>query len=223
MSVSSSGSGDNGGLLERSEPLNELRQRLGRAAAGQGRLVLLAGEAGVGKTALLRHLVSAHASTARVLWGACDPLFTPRPLGPFLDIAEQVTGEFAELVRRGMKPHEALAAFLRQLGLSRPTLVVLEDVHWADEASLDLLGMIGRRIGQAAALVVASYRDDQLGQAGALQTVLGELATAPAVLRLGLEPQDREHHVSAVLRKLGVRSRLEAGAAAARLGLTPRT
>jgi predicted ATPase len=186
--VSTFGWGDNGELLERAAPLSALRQGLDEACAGRGRLLLLAGEAGAGKTALLRRFADDVAGSARVLWGACDPLFTPRPLGPFLDIAGQVTGEFGGLVREGVQPHETLAALLRELDRGRPSLVVLEDVHWADEASLDLLGMIGRRIGQAAALVVASYRDDELGQAGALRTVLGELATAPAVSRLGLEP-----------------------------------
>ena len=186
MTVPTFGGENDGELLERAAPLGALHGALGEARAGRGRLLLLAGEAGAGKTALLRRFAADVAGSARVLWGACDPLFTPRPLGPFLDIAEQATGEFRGLVSQGVKPHETLAALLRELDRGRPSLLVLEDVHWADEASLDLLGMIGRRIGQAAALVVASYRDDELGRADALRTVVGELATAPAVTRLGL-------------------------------------
>jgi len=81
---------ENGGELhERSHALGALRAALDGVVAGQGRLVLVSGEAGVGKTALLRRFVRDSARSARVLWGGCDPLFTPRPLGPFLDIAER--------------------------------------------------------------------------------------------------------------------------------------
>ncbi len=88
--------------------------------------------------------------------GACDPLFTPRPLGPFLDIAGQVGGRFAELVQGGVKPHEALPAFLGELGAGG-TVAVIEDLHWADEASLDLLGLAACRIDQVAALLRSLY------------------------------------------------------------------
>jgi AAA ATPase-like protein len=165
-------------LLERAEPLSALRE----ARAGRGGLVLLSGEAGVGKTAVLRRfaaILGERGEPTRVLWGTCDPLFTPRPLGPFLDIAEQVAGEFGTLVRRGARPHETLAAFLAELGATRPTVAVLEDVHWADEASLDLLGLVARRIEPAGALVVASFRDDEFEPAHPLQTMLGGLATVP--------------------------------------------
>jgi DNA-binding CsgD family transcriptional regulator/tetratricopeptide (TPR) repeat protein len=178
-------------LLERAEPLSALLRALREARAGQGGLVLLSGEAGVGKTAVLRRFAAIpgeRGEPARVLWGTCDPLFTPRPLGPFLDIAEQVAGEFGALVRRGARPHETLAAFLAELGATRPTVAVLEDVHWADEASLDLLGLVARRIEPAGALVVASFRDDELEPAHPLQTMLGGLATVPALVRLRLEP-----------------------------------
>lgn len=182
---------DGGELHERLQALGTLQAALDQAVAGRGQLVLVSGEAGVGKTALLRRFAREAGGTARILWGACDPLFTPRPLGPFLDIAEQVTGEFAELVRRGAKPHQTLHAFLQELSADRAAIVVVEDLHWADEASLDLLGLVGRRIEQVAALVIASFRDDEIDPVHPLQTVLGRLATVPAVTRLKLDPLSR--------------------------------
>jgi len=69
-------------LLERSRPLEELRRLTTEAASGRGRLVLLGGEAGVGKTTLVRHFTRALPARVRLLWGACDPLSLPRPLAP---------------------------------------------------------------------------------------------------------------------------------------------
>ncbi|MGH2562862.1 MAG: ATP-binding protein, partial [Thermomicrobiales bacterium] len=84
-------------LLERTPYLRELDGLLREAAAGRGRLVLLGGEAGVGKTSLVRRFASEAHPTARVLAGACDPLSTPRPLGPLLDIAAAVGGDLGRL------------------------------------------------------------------------------------------------------------------------------
>jgi DNA-binding NarL/FixJ family response regulator len=180
--------GEGGELHERSHVLDALGAGLGRAAAGQGSLVLLSGEAGVGKTAVLRRFTRQLAGQARILWGACDPLFTPRPLGPFLDIAGQPGGELAGLLGQGAKPHQILPVLLRELSGGKPTVAVVEDVHWADEASLDLLGLASRRIEHIGVLVIASFRDDELDPAHPLRTVLGRLATVPGVSRLDLEP-----------------------------------
>jgi len=119
-------------LLERDPHLEALQT----AKAEGGRLVLVAAEAGGGKTAL----VAAFCATTkvRVLSGACDPLFTPRPLGPFADIAAEVGGELAGAVDEGARAHSVLAALLAELR-SQPAVLVLEDLHWADEATLDVL------------------------------------------------------------------------------------
>jgi predicted ATPase len=158
------------------------------ASAGRGRLVLVSGEAGVGKTALLRRFADPAGACARVLWGACDPLFTPRPLGPFVDIAEQMPGTFAELARQEAKPQQMVQVLLRELGSSETTVIVLEDLHWADEASLDLVELVGRRVEKVPALVVASFRDDEVDAVHPLRLVLGRLATVPAVARLPISP-----------------------------------
>ena len=154
--------------------------------SSRGRIVLVSGEAGVGKTALVRRFCDGCGRSARILWGSCDPLFTPRPLGPLLVVAEDVGGELAELVARGVMPHELVAALARELRARTPTVFVLEDVHWADEATLDVLRLLARRVETVPALIVASCRDDELDRGHPLRIVLGELATSQAVARIKL-------------------------------------
>jgi AAA ATPase domain len=149
----------------------------------------MSGEAGVGKTALTRRFCDEQRHAVRVMWGACDALFTPRPLGPFLDVAEITGGELEELVQSGARPHEVAASLIRELGERVPTILVLEDLHWADEATLDVLRLLGRKVEAIpAALVLATYRDDELDRFHPLRLVLGELATSQAVARLKLQP-----------------------------------
>ena len=101
-------------LLERSLEVDALADVLASVTdTGRGRLVLVAGEAGIGKTALVRAFCSG-LGRVRVLSGACDALFTPRPLGPLLDIAEETGGELAELVEGGAGPSDVLTALLRR-------------------------------------------------------------------------------------------------------------
>lgn len=174
-------------LLERDQLLAGLADELAQARAGRGRLVLLAGEAGAGKTAVVRRFCERQSSVA-ALWGACDPLFTPRPLGPLLEIAGETEGELEEAIRTGAGPHQIVSALLKLASERPPTIVVLEDVHWADEATLDLLRLLARRVGQSRALVLATYRDEELDRAHPLRIVLGEIATGRAVARLTIEP-----------------------------------
>ncbi|MGH7341031.1 MAG: ATP-binding protein, partial [Candidatus Rokuibacteriota bacterium] len=173
-------------LLERASFLAELAQRL-EESRQVGRLVLISGEAGVGKTALLRRFCLINRQ-AHALWGACDPLFTPRPFGPLLDIAERTGGALEEALAQRAKPHEVVAVLLRMVRSPGPRIVVLEDVHWADEATLDVLRLVARRVESVPALFMASYRDDELDRMHPLRLVLGELATMPAVSRLRLPP-----------------------------------
>ena len=177
-------------LLEREQVLATLEAAFERAAVGRGELVLVGGEAGVGKTALLRAFCEGRRADARVFSGACDPLFTPRPLGPFVEIAEQIGSPFADAVADG-GPHEVARTLVAECAASR-AIVVIEDLHWADEASLDVLRLLVRRVEETPALVVATYRDDELDQAHPLRIVLGQLGSSRALRRVTVEPLSPE-------------------------------
>ena len=173
-------------LVEREAALASLRDALHDAEGGAGRLVLLGGEAGVGKTALVDSFLAAASGGVRVLRGACDPLFTPRPLGPIVDVAETLGGALRELVTTGSIPYRVAEELLAELAATE-SIVVLEDMHWADEATLDVFRVIARRIQRTPALVLATYRDDELNAEHPLRIVIGGLATAGGVRRLHLE------------------------------------
>ena len=160
-------------LLERSTELAALEDALAAVrASARGSLVLVAGEAGIGKTALLDAFCDGSRGVPTVR-GGCDALFTPRPLGPLLEIAEEVGGELRNVVAGGATPADVAHALVRELRRRSPTLLVLEDLHWADEATLDVLRMLARRIESLPVLLAASYRNDSLDRAHPLRIVLG--------------------------------------------------
>ena len=173
-------------LLERESELARLARLLESCAREGGALALVAGEAGIGKSALVQSFLARHAQGVRVLTGACEALFTPRPLGPLYDVAGQRAGELARQLAAGAPRPALFAAALAELG-SEPSVLVLEDVHWADEATLDFLKYLARRIRSCGALALVTYRDDELGPAHPLHSVLGDLPRE-RVLRLALAP-----------------------------------
>ncbi|MBX3606984.1 MAG: AAA family ATPase [Piscinibacter sp.] len=168
-------------LLEREPALHTLRQLL-QDAHTRGRVVLVAGEAGIGKTTLLRAAADGHAV---VWWGRCDALATPLPLAPLLDIARELQPRFANRLAgpRGAL-FDALIDELRAAPV--PVLFVVEDAHWADDATLDLLKFVGRRIEGTHAVLAISFRDDEVTAAHPLRRLFGELPAA-ALTRLPLQ------------------------------------
>ncbi len=179
-------------LLERASFLRTLAEYAGEARRGNGRLVLVSGESGIGKTVLLEAFQRSMKG-ARWLWGACDGLQTPRPLGPLFDIGAQAGGELADLCREGAARDRLFAAFLAEIDSPAAlSVAVIEDVHWADEATIDLLSFAGRRLGRMTALVLATYRDDELADDHPLRVVLGDLATQRATRRMRLPPLSQE-------------------------------
>ncbi len=178
-----------GDLLERHDELIALHESLEEVRrTGSGRVVFVSGEAGVGKTALLRGFRAALGPSVRVLWGGCDALFTPRPLGPLLAMGDVAGGDLRDTVQSTVMPHEVAAALVNEFRGGIPTVFVLEDVHWADEATLDVLRLIARRVDTLPVLVIASFRDDVLDRAHPLRVLLGELATSRVLRRLKLAP-----------------------------------
>jgi AAA ATPase-like protein len=161
-------------LIEREAPLRALDGALREAVQAGGRVVLVAGEAGIGKTSLLRAFVSG-ARGATVWWGECDALETPHPLAPLHDIARSADVAFKPLLGEGNR----VALFESVLGemtnARGPVLAIIEDAHWADDATLDLLKFLGRRIDRTCGLLVISYRDDEVTATHPLRRVIGEL------------------------------------------------
>ncbi|MGH3216166.1 MAG: AAA family ATPase [Trebonia sp.] len=175
-------------LLERQGALADLTRLACEASDGQGGLVLLCGEAGVGKTALLERF-QRDLPGGRWSWGACDGLFTPRPLGPLFDLAGQLGGELDRLCRTGGAREDLFGALLRQVSdAGTLNVLVIEDVHWADKATIDLLRFLGRRLGSARALLIASYRDEALTADHPLRVALGDLAGLRSIHRVPLAP-----------------------------------
>jgi DNA-binding CsgD family transcriptional regulator/tetratricopeptide (TPR) repeat protein len=174
-------------LLERSEQLSTLAKIFATVVeTGRGRMALVSGDAGIGKTSLVERFCSEAVGSGDALWGACDVLFTPRPLGPLLDIAEVTGGELTDAVQREAVPYEVAAAVGRLLDRRPPTILVLEDVHAADEATLDVLRLLAQRVDGLPAFVIATYRDVGLDRWHPLRIVLGEIAAVSRIDRLRL-------------------------------------
>ena len=173
-------------LLERDGANAQLDADLERARLGAGRVVLLGGEAGVGKTSLVRTFAARHEHEIRVVWGACEALFTPRPLGPVFDIVQRLDGFAVAPPTTAADRAGFFSALLEDLR-SHPTIAVFEDVHWADEATLDALKYLGRRIDSAPSFLVLTFRDDEVGANHPLRQLLGDLPTATTT-RLSLQP-----------------------------------
>src|ERR1700681_3923124 len=173
-------------LLEREQFLADLHGWLNTAVEHGGIIAFVGGEAGIGKTSLLQEFCN-HQRAARVLWGACDALFTPRPLAPLIDIARQTQGTLLAAVNSGTNRDAIFDAALEELERAEVTLVVFEDMHWADEATLDLLKFLGRRIHRTHSLLTVTYRDDEVGPRHPLRSVMGDLPRA-SVRRMSLPP-----------------------------------
>jgi DNA-binding CsgD family transcriptional regulator/tetratricopeptide (TPR) repeat protein len=164
-------------LLERDNYLQDLTLWLDAAVGGVGSIALVCGEAGIGKTSLLQEF-SRHQRAARVLWGACDALFTPRPLAPLHDIARQTKGTLLAAIDSGASRDKVFTATLDEFERGPASLVVFEDVHWADEATLDLLKFLGRRIQRTRVMLAMTYRDDEVGARHPLRFVIGDFPRA---------------------------------------------
>ncbi len=175
-------------FLERERCLGELATWLGDARRSEGCVALIGGEAGIGKTTLLQQF-SKQQREVRILWGSCDDLFTPRPLAPLHDIARQAQGDLLAAINSGDNREDIFTAALRELQ-REPALVVFEDMHWADEATLDLLKYLGRRVAQTHALITVTYRHDEIGSRHPLRFVIGDLPRANT-RKMSLAPLSR--------------------------------
>ncbi len=172
-------------LLERQAELVQLDQALADALSGRGRVVLVTGEAGIGKTTLVEHFVEKRPADLRLWWGGCEPLHVPRPYGPIHDIAAAVPELEAPLAQAA-----DLAGLQRAFlsALERPTLVAIEDLHWADEATLALLRGIAPALAGRPVLLILTIRDDEQSIAPLLRSLLNVIDQAPTTSRIPLAP-----------------------------------
>ena len=161
-----------------------MSEAFAHARAGKGRIIAIAAEAGAGKTALIERFVANRADGARLYWGACENLSTPEVLLPLRDIA-RASGEVFDLQSEHIRAFESMLRLLSQG--AAPALLIIEDVHWADTATLDLIRFLGRRIARVRALILITYRDEEVDARSPVRAVLGE-APLGSVERMTLQP-----------------------------------
>jgi predicted ATPase len=161
-------------LYERAELLGRLASLQRAARIGPGRLILVSGEAGIGKTSLVDAFCRGQAAPSLVLWGSCDAITPPRAFGPLADIADVVGGPLARALTESDRDR-VLHTFLALLRRHHLVVVVLEDLHWVDDATLDLLRVVGRRLRDMSVLVVGTYREDEVDDDHPLRLALGDV------------------------------------------------
>jgi DNA-binding CsgD family transcriptional regulator/Tfp pilus assembly protein PilF len=177
------------------------------ALAGRGSLVLIAGEAGIGKTTLAELFEqAAERRGALALTGACYDLSTTPPFGPWVELlsAYEQQGPLPSVPNalRGAVDltmvHERDAVFeqawrfFAALAAHRPVVAIIEDLHWADTASLELLRMLARRLHRLAMVLVVTLRDDDLSRRHPLYQLLPVLVREGQPLRVDLRRLDHK-------------------------------
>jgi DNA-binding CsgD family transcriptional regulator/tetratricopeptide (TPR) repeat protein len=175
-------------LLERQPQLEELTHHLHDAGTRAGKIAFVGGEAGAGKSALVEHFAQQSSRAARVVWGHSDALQTSRVLGPVTEIAAALSFSPGGAPAAGPSREQLFTFLFEKLSAPNPlTLVVLEDLHWADEATLDFVRFMGHRIQRTRCLILGTYRDDEIAPSHPLRGVLGEL-TGRHSARMRLPP-----------------------------------
>lgn len=174
-------------LTERERELEQLATRAASARAGRGGAVLVCGESGAGKTSFVEEFVGRLADGQRVYWGGCDPLSTPRPLGPLHDLADEFSPTTRALLRDSEQPYDIFIAVFAELR-HRPSVLVLDDLHWADQGTIDLLRFLLRRAPQSHLLTIGIVREDEVTVTHPLRGLLGDVARSAHAQSLTVPP-----------------------------------
>ena len=163
-------------LIERDELLTILRSQLKNVTEEGGHCIFISGEAGIGKTSLVKAFGKTAEGNTNIYIGTCDALFTPRPLAPLYDILLQMDNDLSEnsddVTDRTAFFTRFFHKLISQKGIS---LIVFEDIHWADEATLDFIKFLARRITQLRCLFIVTYRDNEIHSHHLLRNVLAQL------------------------------------------------
>jgi DNA-binding CsgD family transcriptional regulator len=200
-------------LIGRDAEMGQLSALIAEARGGNGRTVLLSGEAGVGKSAMIRDFLQrARGLGVRAFTGECMEIDARRPFGPFMDIARAAD----RLASLPVAPPDAAAApgdryrlhsffstLLADLSRERPVIIVVEDLHWADEATLELFPYLARKLRVAPLLLVGTYRSDELHRRHPLRPMLAELGSHRLAVDVALRRLSEEEvadFLSAALR-----------------------
>ena len=169
-------------LLERDAELSRLRALLTDAGRGHGRVAIIGGEPGIGKTTLVSTFTADIADRVRIGVGRCDALVTPRTLGPLLDVLSSLG------ISTSNERDTVLDSLIADVRRNGQTVVVIEDVHWADDSSIDLIVMLARRVLDLPLLLILTYRDSEIAVGHPLQLAIGDLVTSSSTAWLGLSP-----------------------------------
>ncbi|MFC5178226.1 ATP-binding protein [Nocardioides taihuensis] len=172
-------------LLERDREVSVLDATLAAAAGGEGGGVAVAGDSGTGKSSVVDAAVSAR-DDLRVLRGACDPLSTPRPLGPFRDLAGLVGLE--RLLRGDEALLSTVCEELYDALRAAPSVLVVEDLHWVDAASAEVLRFLARRVESLPLALLVTYRGHEVGPRHSARPLLGDFARLEGLRSLDLAP-----------------------------------
>ena len=179
-------------LIERDDFLASLHNGFRKAAAAEGHCFFIVGEAGIGKTSLVKTFLKEIEDDSIEYIGACDSLFTPRPLAPLYDLALQINEDWVEKIHSISSRAELFTKFVQVLThRQRPVVVVFEDIHWADEATLDFIKFFARRISRTKCLFILTSRDDEVNQQHSLRNVLADLAP-DTFTRIELPPLSKQ-------------------------------
>ena len=166
-------------LIERENSIQTLNQLALEAGTGKGTISLVTGEAGIGKTTVLQEFRSQFHKDYKFYWGGCDALLTPRVLGPVHDMSTDLGDSVLNLLQTDPSITNLLPELVDKLAnANQPVVMIFEDAHWADNATLDLLKCLGRRISALSCLLIISYRQDETDSRHALINTIGEFPPA---------------------------------------------
>src|SRR6476620_2709450 len=179
-------------LIERDGFLALLQTKFQNIAEGEGHCIFVSGEAGIGKTALVKAFCKQQQDDCMIYQGACDALFTPRPLAPLYDIIWQVNKDLWPASNTIEERSELFLKFFHELSHQKEKiLIVFEDIHWADEATLDFIKFFSRRITQLRCLFILTFRDNEINPRHPLRNAFSDLSP-DTFIRIQLTPLSKE-------------------------------